>query len=344
MKRLLLLSVLLFGMHLANGQELEWNVNLHGFIDNQEFSKANFPSPTILGTRFSPEVGLRIDSTHRIRIGFNSLNEFGDKHNFVRKIDPVIYYNYQKKGVDFYLGSFPRYHTLKTYPKALLREDLEYYRPNLEGFLFNYRTKSFQQQAWVDWTSKQSEIDKEGFIIGVAGTVASTNVSFSHFFTLWHNALTSLENSNEHIRDNAAFAAKLAMNLSENTFLDSLDVHIGGLLSLDRLRTVYDWRAPKGVLLGAHLGYRSFFIQDEWYIGEAQNIGYGDAFYQFKRYNRLDLGWKALKNKHLEASLLVSLHFVPGAMSNQQKISLRYNIGGSIPLKRPKSSAMFSLY
>lgn len=329
---LLFLSFLL--IDISYGQNLEWNVNLHGFADNQEFASAGLPSSTTFGMRFSPEVGLRIDSTSRIIIGFNSLHEFGDKHNFAKKIDPVVYYNYQNKELDFYLGAFPRYNFLKNYPKALLRESHQYFRPNLEGFLFNYSNKNFNQQAWIDWTSKQTETDRENFVVGVSGTVRSKNVYFSHFFTLWHNALTSVHNPDDHIQDNAAFNARVGVNLSEMIFLDSLDINVGGLMSFDRLRDVYDWRTPKGLLLGAHLAYRSFFIQDEFYIGEAQSIGFGDAFYNSKRYNRLDLGWNALKSKGLEASLLVSFHFIPGSMSNQQVINLRYNFGGNLPLKR----------
>jgi hypothetical protein len=284
--------------------------------------------------RFSPEVGLGIDSTSRIRIGFNSLHEFGDKHHFARKIDPVIYYNYKNKGVDFYLGAFPRYQLLQNYPRALLRDPLQYFRPNLEGFLFNYSKRSFEQQVWIDWTSKQTEVDRENFIIGVSGKIKHKEFYFSHFFTLWHNALPSVQNPDEHIQDNAAFIAKVGADLSKDTFLDSLDLNIGGLMSFDRLRNIYDWRSPKGILLGAYLAYRSFFVHDELYIGEAQQIGYGDAFYNSKRYNRLDLGWRALKNKYLEASLSISLHFTPKGMSNQQMINLRYNLGGNVPLKR----------
>lgn len=334
MRIVLLLFLSLFLVNITYSQELEWNVNLHGFADNQEFTNEGLPSPTIFGMRFSPEVGLRIDSTSRIRIGFNSLHEFGDKHHFARKIDPVIYYNYKNKGVDFYLGAFPRYQLLQNYPRALLRDPLQYFRPNLEGFLFNYSKRSFEQQVWIDWTSKQTEVDRENFIIGVSGKIKHKEFYFSHFFTLWHNALPSVQNPDEHIQDNAAFIAKVGADLSKDTFLDSLDLNIGGLMSFDRLRNIYDWRSPKGILLGAYLAYRSFFVHDELYIGEAQQIGYGDVFYNSKRYNRLDLGWRALKNKYLEASLSISLHFTPKGMSNQQMINLRYNLGGNVPLKR----------
>ncbi len=334
MRILFLFFVLATSITFTYSQELEWNVDMHGFADNQEFSKASLPSPTIFGMRFSPEAGLRIDSVHRIRIGFNSLHDFGDKHHFSRKIDPVIYYNYQKKGIDFYLGAFPRYELLSDYPRALLRDPLQYFRPNLEGFLLKYTKNAFNQQVWIDWTSKQTEIDKEGFIIGVSGTVKPKNIYISHFFTLWHNALTSNDNAIENIQDNAAFAVKVGIDLSKQTFLDSLDVNFGGLVSLDRLRNVYDWRAPKGVTLGTYMGYRSFFIRDELYIGEKQHIGYGDAFYNSTFYSRLDLGWKFFKCKYLDASLMASFHFIPEVVTNQQVINLRYNLGGVFPLKR----------
>lgn len=227
------------------------------------------------------------------------------------------------------------------YPGALLKNDLQYFRPNLEGFLITYRVPKYQQQLWLDWTSKQSEIDREGFIIGFAGKYKPSSFYVSHHFTLWHNALTSVENADEHIRDNGAFTASIGYDASRLTFLDSLDVQLGGLISMDRLRNVYKWRTPKGVLLGAYLAYQAFFIKETWYIGDSQEIGFGDPFYQFKNYNRLDLGWKAFQSKNLEASVGTSFHFAKGAMLNQQQLSLRYSIGGNIPIHSlNKGSAM----
>lgn len=344
-KRFVFIFSFLLNLQLFSySQELEWSVNLHGFADNQEFSKAGLPAPTNFGIRFSPEVGLRADSTHRIRIGFNSLREFGDKHQFIRKVEPIIYYNYHKESLNFYIGSFPRYQQTSHYPQALLKYELQYFRPNIEGFLFEYKKANFNQMVWVDWTSKQSDFDREGFIIGASGQVKSPEFYLSHFFTLWHNALTSNKELHEHIQDNAAFALRLGRDFSEKTFLDSLDINIGGLISLDRLRNVYDWRSPKGFLFSTYMRYKSFFLHDEFYIGEKQSIGYGSEFFNSKRYNRLDFGWQAFSIKNLQASLLLSFHFTPGVMSNQQLLSLRYNLGGSIPLKRTRSHSTSSLY
>lgn len=319
----------------AYGQDLEWNVNMHGFADNQEFTKEGLPAPTIFGTRFSPELGFRIDSIHRVRLGFNSLHEFGDKHHFARKINPVIYYNYQNNGISFYFGAFPRYQLLQNYPRALLKDPILYFRPNIEGFLFSYSNRKVEQKVWIDWTSKQTDQDREGFVVGHSGTFMYKQFYFSHFFTLWHNALPAVQNSNDHIQDNAAFMAKVGVDLSEGTFLGSLDLNIGGLMSFDRLRNVYDWRSPKGIVASIYLDYRSFFLYNEFYIGEEQFIGHGDPFYDSKRYDRLDIGWNAFKTRHLDASISLSLHFTPQAMSNQQMINLRYNLGGNVPLRRP---------
>ena len=334
-KRTLFVIFFFLGLQpFSYSQELEWMVNLHGFSDNQEFSNAKLPSPTNFGIRFSPEVGLRADTTHRIRIGFNALREFGSKHEFIRKVEPIIYYNYHKEPLAFYIGSFPRYQQTSHYPQALLKYELQYFRPNIEGFLFNYNKDKFSQMLWVDWTSKQSEFDREGFIVGASGKIQSNDFYLAHFFTLWHNALTSIKKLDEHIQDNAAFALRIGKDFSDNTFLDSLDVNIGGLISLDRLRNVYDWRSPKGLLFSTYMSYKSFFLHDEFYIGEKQSIGYGSEFFNSKHYNRLDFGWQAFSIKNLQASLLLSLHFTPGAISNQQLLSLRYNLGGAIPLRK----------
>src|SRR5687768_12117570 len=87
-------------------QEIEGNINLHTFADNREYMNSNRFSQTIFGARFSPEVGLLVDSVHRIRLGFNAIHEFGSS-DFTSKVDPVIYYQYQKDNWNFYMGAFP---------------------------------------------------------------------------------------------------------------------------------------------------------------------------------------------------------------------------------------------
>ena len=98
LKSIFILTVLIILTNLitVNAQQLEGSISLHGFADNREYAKSNRFSQTIFGTRFSPEIGLLLDSIHRIRVGFNALHEFGSP-KFTAKIDPVIYYQYKKE-------------------------------------------------------------------------------------------------------------------------------------------------------------------------------------------------------------------------------------------------------
>src|SRR5688572_26906339 len=124
-----LLSALCFT---SMAQEIEGNINLHTFADNWEYMKSNRFSQTIFGARFSPEIGLLLDSVNRIRIGFNAIHEFGSSE-FTSKVDPVIYYQYQKENWNFYMGAFPRLDLLDDYPRAILQDTFSYFRPNVEG-------------------------------------------------------------------------------------------------------------------------------------------------------------------------------------------------------------------
>ncbi len=311
----------------SQAQFLEWNANLHGFADNREFIQSGNHSQTIFGVRFSPEVGLLIDSTHRVRTGVNLIQEFGARKSD-KQFEPVIYYNYQKRGLDFYMGLFPRYQLLDDYPRAILNDTLVYYRPNVEGMLLRYASKTLLQQVWIDWTSRQTATDREQFMVGISGKVNVTPFYFSHYAMLWHNAKTGGNTAGQAIRDNGAVMASIGLDLSnKGGFLDSVDINAGGLFAFDRLRGQYDWRTPAGVIANAYLSHKRFFIQNAFYIGQSLDIPYGDRFYTEPIYDRLGLGWTPIRYKQLEGKFIVSFHFTRGAIDNQQQFLLRYNIG-----------------
>lgn len=309
----------------SRSQSLEWNVNTFGFADNREYAPAELYSQSILGIRLAPEIGLLADSTHRVRFGGNLLREFGTT-GFAGSVDPIIYYNYRHQGASFYIGSFPRLDLLSDYPRAVLNDTLMYYRPNVEGMLFQFKHRIFNEQIWVDWVSRQTLTDREQFMVGLAGDIRSGRFSFSHYLTMFHNAGDMTDN--QPVRDNAVLLAKGGINLSDKTFLDSLSFNAGVLVSFDRLRGAYDWRTPKGLIVDVNLVYKSWFLNNTYYKGDEHDIVYGDRFYTKDRYDRLDLGWKPLRKNNLEGFLMLSLHFTPGAMSNQQMLLLRYNLGG----------------
>jgi len=332
LNKLILVVGLFFCFLDSKAQILEWDLGFFGFADNREYSASNRSSPTLIGLQFSPEVGLLIDSVYRIRIGMNVLHEFGS-NKVSSKIDPVVYYNYTKKGINFYMGVFPRAGLIDGFSRALLSDTLQYYRPNLSGMLFRYEKDRIFQQIWIDWNSKQTETQREQFLAGLSGNVKLGNFFFGHEALLWHNAFPKNHDASIHIQDNIALTARLGMNLSSFVKLDSLAFSVGGLVSFSRDRGVDYWKIPKGIIAEGHIAYKAFYIHNILYIGQSQAIALGDSFYSEGKYNRLDLGWAPFRKSRLSAKLALSLHFTPGAIDNQQTLNLRYNIGAKHKLK-----------
>ena len=329
MHRYPLLFLLLCMCLTAGAQQFEWNVGFHGFADNREYDKSGGYSQTIFGARIAPEVGLVVDSVHRLRAGINYLHEFGGKP--VGEITPTVYYNYQQRGIRFYIGMFPRETLLADYPRAILNDTLRYYRPNIEGMLLRYERKAFFQQLWIDWTSRQAPADREQFMFGLSGKVSVNRFYFSHQLMLWHNAPSMTKVINDHVQDNGAGMARIGADLSEYTFLDSLDINAGILAGYDRQRGISEGQASAGFITGLHAGLRNFFIENSFYTGQPLNVVYGDRFYGARHYDRLDLGWTPFHYKGLEGKFIASFHFTPGAMDNQQQFQLRYHIGKRYP-------------
>lgn len=329
--RIRILSIIAFILTTFNtvrAQNVEGSLGLHTFADNREYGKSRRYPQTIFGIRFSPELGLLLDSTHRLRVGFNALHEFGSP-SFTNRIDPVVYYQYLKNDWNFYMGAFPRYKLLTDYPRAILTDTLNYYRPNVEGMLLKYENEHFRQILWIDWTSRQTATARENFLFGLSGKYKTGLFFISHYAMMLHNAGPAVSIEGDHIEDNGALAIKVGIDLSEKTFLDSLTFSVGGLMSFERVRTVGGWQTPKGMLVDFHAEYKRFGIINSYYNGEGHNIRFGDRFYTSKVYNRTDLTWRPILFKNIEGILDLSFHFVDGVVDSQQAFGLRYTIMGS---------------
>ena len=331
-KCLLLISFFTLSVVAVSAQDAEVKLGLHTFADNREYAKSDRFSQTIFGVRFSPEVGLLLDTAHRIRVGFNALHEFGSS-KFTDKIDPVVYYQYQKKDWNFYMGVFPRHNLISDFPRAVLTDTFNYYRPNLEGMLLKFENQNWKQLLFIDWTSRQTNIDRENFIFGLSGHYKKNVFFVSHYAMMLHNAGPAIDIPGDHIEDNGAAAVKIGVDLSGRTFLDSLTINTGGLMSFERVRSIGGWRTPKGVLLEAQMEYRRFGITNSFYTGERHNVTYGDQFYTAKTYNRTDLSWRPKLYKGLEGQFTLSFHFLEGVVDSQQAFGIRYNVSGSKSLK-----------
>lgn len=153
MKKLLLTINILFVFISANSQEnFEWDIKDFTFLDNREYNRGFAKPQTIFGTRIDFTTGFRIDSVHLFQFGADYLYEFGAKAN-ATPLFPTIYYSYSSKKYDFNFGAFPRANKLN-YPRLLLNDTLQYYRPNIEGTYVNYKGKYGNQNFWIDWVGR----------------------------------------------------------------------------------------------------------------------------------------------------------------------------------------------
>ncbi len=316
----------------SEGQVLEWNANFHSFADNREYAKSGRFSQTIFGARISPEVGLQLNNTHRIRIGVNALHEFGTRR-FISALEPVLYYQYKERHWDFQMGLFPRHGLLTDYPRAILNDTLTYYRPNTKGMLAKYDNNGFRQTVWIDWTSRQTDTERETFLFGMSGNYKVGLLFLNHHAMMFHNAGPGISIPGDNVQDNGAASIKLGLDLSTRSAFDSLTASIGGMMSFERIRNISGWNLPKGLLLEFHAERYRLGITNSLYIGEGHNIVYGDRFYTAKSYNRTDLSWTPISFHNIEGKFTLSLHFVEGVVDNQQAFNLRYNIGGGKKLK-----------
>ena len=320
----ILLSLMVSEQTTVQAQQLETAFNFHGFVDNREYAKSNRVSQTIFGARFAPELGLLVDSVHLFRVGANFLKEFGSK-SFTDHINPIIYYEYQKGKNDFYIGAFPRLNLIDDYPRALLADTLNYFKPNIEGMFYQYKTAGFNQNIWIDWTGKQTATDRETFLFGFSGKYQKGLLYVSNYAYMYHNALSANSPPEQHLEDNGAIQLQLGLDFGKNTFLDSLSISAGGIMSIERVRNVTDLNTPKGFITYLYAGYKKLSLANTFYSGEGHYLINGDAFYTAKQYDRLDLGWTPIMYKKIQGGFTFSFHFVDGIIDSQQAFSLRYN-------------------
>ena len=312
---------------LSRAQHAGLEVDFFGYADNREYKSLYTKDKTFFGSILTPQLYFALDSNHRIYGGLHYNQDFGRHSENRERLSPIAYYNFNNKNIDFALGLFPRHKRLADIPRMVLADTLLYDRPNMEGMYFSFQNKNIKQAIYIDWMSQQSYRHRERFVVGLSGKYTFGKFYMADDALLYHNALTSNPEIEEHIQDNGIVIVRAGVDLSHTTFLDTLTADAGVAFGFDRVRTEYDLRTARGFIANVHLGYRSFFLHNTLYLGEAQNLPNGDSFYHRDTYNRLDLGWTPFKKGNVDGKVTASFHFAPDQVSNQQAFTLRYRFG-----------------
>lgn len=311
----------------SNAQQIGMEIDFFGYADNREYKSIYTEDKTFFGAILSPKLYFALDSNHRIYGGLHYNQDFGVHSENKERVSPIAYYNFKNRNFDFALGHMPRHERLADVPRMVLADTFMYDRPNIEGMYLAFQNQHIKQAVYIDWLSKQSQHQRERFVVGLSGKYRLGSFYIANDALLYHNALTSNEAIEENIQDNGIALLRMGADLSRNTFLDSLTIDAGMAIGFDRVRNEYDLRVAKGFISNVHLGYKQFFLSNTLYLGEAQNLPNGDSFYHRDTYNRLDLGWVPFRKGNVEGRFTASFHFAPDQVSNQQAFTLRYRFG-----------------
>jgi hypothetical protein len=195
--------------------------NGFAFLDDHEYDALIPLRKTISGIRSELDLGLNPDSLNHFVVGINALHEFGGTPVFVTA-NPVAYYAFNNSHWLFNAGEFPREGLLTQYPRALLNDTLNYYRPNVEGLLLRHTNDFGYETLWIDWLSRQTATNRNMFLAGQLGRFqpdVGGVLYLSHFFMFMHDAGTKPLLPNENIQDNGGAQVRLGLDLSHKQSL-----------------------------------------------------------------------------------------------------------------------------
>lgn len=324
MKKVLLI-LLILSSFLAKAQDFEYQVLFEGIGDNREFKLPYATPQTIMGSRGAFELGVNIDN-HRIRGGLSQLLEFGSDID-AQKPKMTLYYQFTDAKNEFLFGAFPRRDRVN-FPLAMLSDTLLYYRPNIEGFFGNINWDWGHQNGFVDWYGRQTEEQREQFMAGFSGEVFYKNLFFQNYLIMFHDAHTTIDIPDQHIKDYSGLALQAGIRTKENTAVQG-DIKAGILTSMYRERSVTDGYITTTSLFAELNGrYKNIGIKSVLSSGGSHNFAMGDTYYTADNYLRTDIIWYFINHKNVKGRFNYSLHAVNwDHVDQQQQLSIVYIFG-----------------
>lgn len=321
------LLVLLFVLTSFSGiaQDLEYRFLFEGIGDNREyFNPVAYPH-TILGTRAAAEIGVEKNG-HRLRGGLNYLYEFGSKLDF-NPIKLTLYYQFANQNTEFLFGAFPRRGKIN-FPLAMLTDTLMYYRPNIEGLFGEIHWDWGKQNTFVDWVSRQTNVNREQFMAGSSGEFSHKNLFLQNYILMYHDAKPAMRIPGDHIKDYFGYSIQAGIRTLENSKFTG-EIKAGVLSSMFRDRGIADGFITAGSFYAETNGrYKNVGLKSVLSSGASHKFAFGDLFYQAKNYWRTDLFWYFFNQEKIKGTFNLSFHVIDWSdLDQQQQLSLIYVFG-----------------
>ncbi|MEN8117042.1 MAG: hypothetical protein ABFS16_08695 [Bacteroidota bacterium] len=325
MKKTILFLLVIAASFLVKSQDFEYQVLFEGIGDNREYFNPIAYPQTILGTRGAFELGVTFDN-HKLRGGLSQLFEFGSDIDF-QKPKLTLYYQFTNQQKEFVFGAFPRRNKID-FPLAMLTDTLLYYRPNIEGMFGEVRWDWGRQNGFVDWVSRQTEVNREQFMAGFSGEMSYKNLFLENYLLLFHDAHAKIDYPGDNIKDYLGFALQAGIRTSPDAEFTGY-IKTGVLGSSYRKRNVTDGYVNAiSLLTEAKARYKNFGAKSVLHTGGSHQFAYGDPFYRANNYWRTDVIWYFINHEKVKGRFNLSLHVIDwNDLDQQQQLSIVYVFG-----------------
>lgn len=331
-----LLSFLLLFIN-ASAIEPVWSVDMGSVFDNREGDGKIKKSETYFFITLAPEVGVKFTSRDRICGGAIWTQPLENK---LGRFQPTVYYRHEGEHWKFSMGLFPRTQIREPLPRFLWSDSLAYFQKNIRGALLQYSGRNGFFDAYIDWRAIQSEKRREAFNLMFHGEtrlkggpfIIGTHLLMNHF------AKSKQLDVEQGVVDNFLVNPYVGLDFSHKTSLDSLVVKAGILQTLERNRLNNSgWDCPGGLWLNLDFEWKFLGLRNSLYWGkkgllplysEFGNLLYqGEAYYQSKIYDRLDIFGKIYRNKYMDLEAQLNFNIAKGDFMFYQRLLLNIYIG-----------------
>ena len=336
MHKLLLTLAMLCSLALgAQAQEVAWSIDYSTVLNNREGGDEANPDQTFLFARLSPEVGVDLmHSQHQFRAGvswYQPLNADWKGH----KLDLTLYYLYAHRRWRLGAGAMPRTLMRERLPLYLWSDSMNYQNPNLRGALVQYSWGPSYWQMMLDWRQMQSTTRREAFNAIFSGRWYPSRRSVWLGGYLQYNHLAKRKDAppNEGVNDDITVNPLVGIDLTRHTRLDSLSLHAGAVVQMQRARADNKWHTPCAFVANATMQWRWLGISENLMAGSdlfplydrfGSQLNLGDPYYRSKFYSRTDVWARIVSTRFADVRATLTLHATDRTTAFWQQIAVRF--------------------
>lgn len=333
----------------ANPVKFLYDTEFSFWFDNREFDHTSLDrSQTLFGVRLSPEIGIGISDsvggTHRLMAGVQYIQPIGNDFREA-KVLPTVYYEYGIKGFSAHLGAIPYTHLIEPLPDLLMSDSINYFHPNIQGALFQYRSSKGFAEVLCDWRGLWTPNIREAFRV-----VGNGRYQYQWFFVGGMAQMNHLANYAPPtpavgVCDDLVFYPYLGVNLGGVTPLDSFSLRAGYVCSIERDRAAEKTYIPQGGMLELYLNWRFLGLKNTLYYGDCQMplyakygsvLNQGDAMMQARFYDKAEIFAYMVRNSFVSCYAACNLLFIDGSFNTQQRVVAQFRLSGIKDYKHKK--------